>query len=131
MTWEKFLFKISRDSLIALIIVYFFLQVPELVLPGIVSSHFSPKYFLILLILTALLFIWLGKKTQPVRVENKRFRAISRNLINVLLSVSAVMIILSLYRMQIWQIAIVTIFSLTLFIAAETVLIEEEEKKDS
>lgn len=130
MTWEKFFFKVSRDSLIALIVVYFFLEIPELVLPGIVSSHFSPKYFLVLLILAALVFIRLGKRSQPARTENRRFRAISRNLINVLLCVWAVMIILSLYRMQIWQIAIVTIFSLTLFIAAENMLIKEEEKED-
>ncbi len=126
MTLQKFAYKISKDLLTALIIIYFFLLIPELILPGIVSSHFSPKYFLLLLIAVALLHSWLGRHNSAP-AENNRFRAISQNLTSTVLVVSGVMLVLSLYKMKLWQIAVVTVFSLALFVTAENMLVKEED----
>jgi len=122
--WQNFFSKITKDLLISLLVTYFLLLVPELVLPGIVSSHFSPKYLLVLILLVGLVFSQLGKKTKTT--ENSKFQAISRNLLNIILFLIAIMLILSLYKMQIWQIAIVTILSIPLLIGAEKVLIKKE-----
>ena len=125
MSWQKFFYKLSKDLLISLMITYFFLLIPELILPGIISSHFSPKYFLALLIAVAWLFAWLAKSYGPPR-ENIRFGAISRSLLNALLVVITFMLILSLYKMKIWQIIVVSLFVLFLFVAAEKMFVSEE-----
>ncbi|MDD5489953.1 MAG: hypothetical protein PHP25_04725 [Candidatus Moranbacteria bacterium] len=125
MTPSNFFQKMTKDLLVALLITYFFLLIPEIVLPGIVSSHFSPKYFLVLILAVAWLHVWLGRKNQA-SAENVRFRAISRNLLNAILAVIAAMLILSLYKMDIWEIAVTTVFSLALIIATENMLIKEE-----
>lgn len=124
MTKNIFFQKISKDLLVSLLITYFFLLIPEIVLPGIVSSHFSPKYFLVLILALAWFHVWLGRKN-PVPSENIRFRAISRNLLNAMLFVVAAMLILSLYKMNVWEIAVTTAFSLGLLIAAEKMLLKE------
>lgn len=125
MTWSNLFQKITRDLLISLLIAYFFLLIPEIILPGIVSSHFSPKYFLILVLAVAWLHAWLGRKNSTLQ-ENIRFRAISRNILNAILVVVAVMLVLSLYKMKIWQIIIVAVFSIALLIAAENMVVKEE-----
>ena len=125
MTLNNFFQKITKDLLVSLLITYFFLLIPEIVLPGIVSSHFSPKYFLVLILAVAWLHVWLGRKNQAP-LENVRFRAISKNLLNAILFIIAAMLILSLYKMAIWEIAVTTVFSLGLLIATENMLIREE-----
>ena len=126
MTWNNFLQKTTKDFLVSLLITYFFLLIPEIVLPGIVSSHFSPKYFLVLILAVAWLHVWLGRKN-PAPSENVRFRAISKNLLNAILFIVAAMLILSLYKMNHWEIAATMAFSLGLLIATEKMLIEEEK----
>lgn len=126
MTPNNFFQKITRDFLVSLLITYFFLLIPEIVLPGIVSSHFSPKYFLVLILAVAWLHVWLRMKNQAPP-ENVRFGAISRNLLNAILFIVAAMLILSLYKMDIWEIAVTTVFSLGLMIATENMLIKEEK----
>lgn len=126
MTWNNFLQKTTKDFLISLLITYFFLLIPEIVLPGIVSSHFSPKYFLVLILAVAWLHVWLGRKNMAPS-ENVRFRAISKNLLNAILFIVAAMLILSLYKMNPWEIAATMAFSLGLLIATEKMLIEEEK----
>mgnify|MGYP005832122385 CR=1 FL=1 len=125
MTWNIFFQKIIRDLLVSLLITHFFLLIPEIVLPGIVSSHFSPKYFLILILATAWLYSWLARKN-PAQI-NIRFRAISKSILNAILAVIMVMLVLSLYKMEIWEIAVTAVFSLGLLIAAQKMLIEEEK----
>jgi hypothetical protein len=125
MNWDTFFYRISRDALISLLIAYFFLLIPELILPGIVSSHLSPKYVLWLVIVAAFVYAWLGSKPPPVR-ENIRFKAISKNLLNSLLVVITGMLVLSLYKMKIWQIAIVVVFSVALLISMQKMLLEKE-----
>jgi len=122
--WQKFFSKIVKDLLISLLITYFLLLVPELVLPGIVSSYFSPKYLLALLLLVGLIFSQLGRKFKTT--ENPKFQAISRNLLNIILFLIAIMLILSLYKMKVWQIAFVTAISIPLLIGAEKILIKKE-----
>ena len=122
--WQKFFSKIAKELLISLLITYFLLLIPELVLPGIVSSYFSPKYLLVLLLLVGLVFSQLGRKFK--NAENPKFQAISRNLLNIVLFLIAIMLILSLYKMKIWQIAVVTIVSIPILIGAEKVLIKKE-----
>jgi hypothetical protein len=124
MTWNIFFQKITKDLLVSLLITYFFLLIPEIVLPGIVSSHFSPKYFLVLILALAWLHVWLGRKN-PAPLENIRFRAISRNLLNAMLFIVAAMLVLSLYKMNVWEIAVTVAFSLGLMIATENMLFEE------
>lgn len=125
MTWNNFLYKITKDLLVSLLITYFFLLIPEIVLPGIVSVHFSPKYFLVLILVIAWLHVWFARKN-PAPQENILFRAISRNLLNTVLVVVTAMLFLSLYKMKIWEIFIVTIFSVALLIAAENMIVKEE-----
>jgi hypothetical protein len=125
MNLRKFLHKISKDLLISLLITYVFLLIPELILPGIVSSHFSVKYILLLILAVGLVYSWLGKYI-PAPKENIRFGAISRNLSNILLVIIGLMLILSLYKMKFWQIAIVTIFSIFLIIATQKFLLDEK-----
>jgi len=79
----------------------------------------------VLLLAVAWLHVWLGKKN-PAPPENVRFQAISRNLLNAILFVIAAMLILSLYKMGIWEIAVTAVFSLGLMIATENMLIREE-----
>jgi cell division protein FtsW (lipid II flippase) len=100
--------------------------VPELVLPGIVSSHFNPKYLLAIILILGLVFSWLGKK-YPAK-ENIKFRAISRNLLNIILFVVSVMLVLGLYKMKIWQIAVVLALSIALLVSAEKILISESDE---
>lgn len=126
MTLEKFFHKISKDLLISFIITYFLLLVPELVLPGIVSSHFNPKYLLILILILGLIFSWLGEK-YPAK-ENIKFRAISRNLLNIILFVVLVMLALGLYKMKVWQILIVLALSIVLMISADKMLVSDSKK---
>jgi hypothetical protein len=120
--YRKFFSKLAKDLLVASIATYFILLIPELVLPGIVSSHFDPKYLLIFILLLGLAFSKFGTKIK--RLENPKFRAISRNLINIILFVIAIMLILSLYKMKIWEIAVVIAISVPLLISAENILIE-------
>ena len=114
----------SKDLLVSLIITYFFLLIPELILPGIVSSHFNPKYFFILIVLVGLIYSRLGKGFREV--ENQRFEAISRSLLHIILFLIALMLFLSLYKMKIWEILIVIFVSLPLLIGAENILIKEK-----
>lgn len=125
MTWEKFAYKLTKDLLISLVITYFFISVPELILPGLISSHFNPKYLLAVIIALGWFFAWQGRKFP--QQENIKFKAISRNLLNVMLFIVTIMLILSLFKMKIWQIVIAVIFSVILVIAAENMLINEEE----
>lgn len=122
--YKIFFSKIARDLLIALIATYFILLVPELILPGIVSSHFDPKYLLILILLLGLAYSKFGSRLE--KDENQRFQAISRNLINIILFLIALMLILSLYKMKVWEIAIVVAISIPLLIGAENILIKEK-----
>lgn len=122
--YEKFFCKILKDILISLVITYFLLLVPELVLPGIVSSHFSPKYLLAAIVLVGLAFSRLGQKFKAA--EKTKFRAISRNLLNIILFIIAIMLVLSLYKMKLWQIAVTVIIALALLVGAEKILAEEE-----
>jgi cell division protein FtsW (lipid II flippase) len=123
---REFFFRITKDLLVSLIITYFFLSVPELILPGLISSHFNPKYLLVFIIALGWLFAFQGKGNVPR--ENIRFKAISRNLLNLILFVVTVMLVLSLYKMKLWQIAIVAAFSIALFVAAEKMFVSREEE---
>src|SRR3990172_2250515 len=118
---QIFFSRIAKDLLVSLIITYFFLLIPELVLPGIVSSHFNPKYLLVALLGLGLIFSRLGEKNR--KVENPKFRAISRNLLNIILFAIAAMLFLSLYKMRIWQILAVMFFSILLLIGAENIFV--------
>lgn len=122
--YRIFLSKIARDLLIALIATYFILLIPELVLPGIVSSHFDPKYLLVFILVLGIGFSNLGSRIH--KNENPKFQAISRNLINIILFIIALMLILSLYKMKIWEIAIVVAISIPLLIGAENILVKEK-----
>jgi hypothetical protein len=122
--YQKFFSKIAKDLLTALIATYFILLVPELVLPGIVSAHFNPEYLLIFILLLGLAYSKLWIKTK--KPENPKFQAISRNLINIILFLIAIMLILSLYKMHIWEIAVVIAISVPLLIGAERILIKGE-----
>jgi len=123
---REFFFRITKYLLVSLIITYFFLSVPELILPGLISSHFNPKYLLVFIIALGWLFAFQGKGNVPR--ENIRFKAISRNLLNLILFVVTVMLVLSLYKMKLWQIAIVAAFSIALFVAAEKMFVSREEE---
>ncbi len=127
MTLEKFFYKITKDLLTAFMITYFLLLVPELVLPGIVSSHFNPKYLLLLILILGLVFSRLGRKNSPQ--EKLRFQAVSRNLLNVILFIILVLLLLSLYKMHVWQIIVTAILTLALIIAAEKMLVSEKENE--
>jgi hypothetical protein len=122
--YQKFFSKIAKDLLTALIATYFILLVPELVLPGIVSAHFNPEYLLIIILLLGLTYSKFGRQIK--KPENPKFQAISRNLINIILFVIAIMLILSLYKMHIWEIAVVIAISVPLLIGAEKILIRGE-----
>ncbi len=124
MSWKTFWKKISRDLLISLVITYFLLLIPEIVLPGIVSSHFNPKYLLLAILALGLAYAWLGKGQKPA--ENAKFNSISRHLLHIILFVITVMLVLSLYKMKIWQILIVTAVSVALVATAGNMLIKEE-----
>ena len=126
MTPRKFFQRISKDLLISLTITYFFILIPEIILPGIVSSHFSPKYMLVAILLLGFLHAWLAKGQREK--EGARFNIISRHLLHIILFVITIMLVLSLYKMKIWQIAVVTILSVSLVIAAGKMIIPEEEK---
>jgi cell division protein FtsW (lipid II flippase) len=126
MTWNKFFQKITRDILIAFLITYFFLLIPEIVLPGIVSSHFSPKYFLVLVLAVAGLHTWLSQKNLPPE-NNLRFRTISKNILNAILFVIAAMLILSLYKMSVWEIVVTVALSMGLLVSTGKMLLEEEK----
>jgi hypothetical protein len=121
--WQKNFFKITKDLLISFIITYFFLLIPELVLPGIVSSHFNPKYLLIAIVLLGILYSRLGKNFK--KVESQKFEAIARNLINIILFLIALMLFLSLYKMKIWEIVLVVVISIPLLLGAENILVKE------
>ncbi|MFA5925502.1 MAG: hypothetical protein WC831_01080 [Parcubacteria group bacterium] len=127
MTQDKFFYRLTKDLLISLVITYFLSLIPELILPGVVSSHFNPKYLLFFILILGIVFFWLGKK-YPVQ-EKLRFRAISKNLLNFMLFVVMVMLALSLYKMKIWQILIVLVLSLVLLISAEKMLVPENNEE--
>jgi hypothetical protein len=122
--WQKYSYKLTKDLLISLVITYFLLIIPELILPGIVSRHFDTKYFLAAIFVIGFLFAEFGKSFKTS--EKSRFQAISRNLLNIILFTIALMLILSLYKMQVWQIATVVIISIPLLIGAENILIKEK-----
>ncbi len=122
--WQKYSYKLTKDLLISLVITYFLLIIPELVLPGIVSSHFDPKYLLAVIFIIGFFFAEFGKSFKTA--EKTKFQAISRNLLNIILFTIAIMLVLSLYKMQIWQIAVVTVISIPLLIGAENILIKEK-----
>lgn len=126
MTPRKFFQRISKDLLISLTITYFFILVPEIILPGIVSSHFSPKYMLVTILLLGLLYAWLAKGQREK--EGAKFNIVSRHLLHIILFVITIMLVLSLYKMKIWQIAVVTILSISLVFAAGKMIVREEEK---
>jgi len=122
---QKYFYKITKDLLISLTITYFILLIPELILPGIVSSHLNPKFILIALIILGLAYSWQGKKYSVN--ENIKFRAISRNILNIILFIVLIMLLLSLYKMKLFQIIVVTILSILLFVAAEKFMIDEKD----
>lgn len=124
MTLENFFYKITKDLLTAFIITYFLLLIPELVLPGIVSSHFNPKYLLFLILILGLVFSWLGRKYPPQ--EKLKFQAVSRNLLNAILFIILVLLLLSLYKMHVWQIVVAASLALALIIAAEKMLVSAD-----
>lgn len=125
MSWKFFWQKISKDFLISLTITYFLLLIPEIILPGIVSSHFSPKYLLVAVLILGLLYSRLANRQKEK--ESAKFNIVSRHLLHIILFVITMMLVLSLYKMKIWQIFIVTIFSIALVIAAGNVLTKKEE----
>lgn len=125
MNWKNFWQKISKDLLISLAITYFLLLIPEIILPGIISSHFSPKYLLAAVLILGLLYSRLANRQKEK--ENAKFNIVSRHLLHIILFVITIMLVLSLYKMKIWQILIVTIFSVALVIATGNVLTKEEE----
>jgi len=122
--WQKYFYKLAKDMLISLVITYFLLIIPELILPGIVSSHFDPKYLLAIVFLIGFFLAEFGKPFKAT--EKAKFQAISRNLLNIILFTIAMMLVLSLYKMQIWQIAVVVVISIPLLIGAENILIKEK-----
>lgn len=122
--YRKFFSKIVKDLLAALIATYFILLIPELILPGIVSAHFNPEFLLALILLLGLPYSMYGVNLQ--KSENSKFQAISRNLLNIILFVIALMLILSLYKMKVWEIAIVIAISIPIIIGAENILIKEK-----
>ncbi|MCX6766391.1 MAG: hypothetical protein NT170_01235 [Candidatus Moranbacteria bacterium] len=122
--YQKIFSKIAKDLLTALIATYFILLVPELVLPGIVSAHFNPEYLLIFILLLGLAYSKFGKHIK--KPENPKFQAISRNLINIILFLIAIMLVLSLYKMHVWEIVVVIAISVPLLIGAEKILIKGE-----
>jgi hypothetical protein len=122
--WQKYSCKLTKDLLISLVITYFLLIIPELILPGIVSSHFDPKYLLAIIFIIGFFFAEFGKPFKTA--EKSKFQAISRNLLNIILFTIAMMLVLSLYKMQIWQIAVVVVISIPLLIGAENILIKEK-----
>ena len=121
---QKYSYKLAKDLLISLVITYFLLIIPELILPGIVSSHFDPKYLLAIIFIIGFFFAEFGGYLKEA--EKSKFQAISRNLLNIILFTIAMMLVLSLYKMQIWQIAVVVVISIPLLIGAENILIEEK-----
>lgn len=123
--YHKFFSKIARDLLIASIATYFIMLIPELILPGIVSAHFNPEYLLVFILLLGLVYAKFGEKLK--RPENPKFQAISRNLLNIILFVVAVMLVLSLYKMRVWEIVVVIVISIPLLIGAENILVKEDE----
>jgi hypothetical protein len=125
---EKFFLRITKDLLISLIITYFLSLIPELILPGVVSSHFNPKYLLFFILILGMVFFWLGKK-YPVQ-EKLRFQAISKNLLGVILFIVMVMLALSLYKMKIWQILVVLSLSLAIIISAEKMLFPDGNSEE-
>ncbi|OGI26434.1 MAG: hypothetical protein A3J76_00545 [Candidatus Moranbacteria bacterium RBG_13_45_13] len=127
MTTRTFLHKITRDILISFVITYFLLIVPELILPGLISSHFSPKYLLVAILLLGWLYAWQGQRYP--QAESVKFRAISKNILNIILFVITLMLLLSLYKMKIWQILIVTIFSVALVVAAGNIFTDRNDTK--
>lgn len=122
----KYFSKITKDLLVALIATYLIILIPELILPGIVSSHFNPKYLLLLILFLGLVFSKFP--TKAGKTENPKFQAISRNLINIILFLITVMLILSLYRMKIWEIVVVVAVSVPLLLKAKNILIEKKNK---
>lgn len=122
--YQKFFSKIAKDFLTALIATYFILLIPELILPGIVSSHFNPEYLLVFILVLGLAYSKFGSKLK--RPENPKFKAISRNLINIILFLITIMLVLSLYKMKAWEIAITIAISIPLLIGAEKILIGGE-----
>lgn len=124
MTKKLFFQKVIKDLLVSLIITYFLILIPELILPGLVSSHFSPTYLLVAILILG----WLhARGTQKqAREESARFRTVSRNILNVVLFIVTIMLVLSLFKMKIWQIAVVTALSVALIVATENILIREE-----
>lgn len=122
--YHKFFSKIAKDLLVVLIATYFILLIPELILPSIVSSHFDPKYLLAFILLLGLAYSKYGMKLK--KPENPKFQAISRNIIHIILFVIALLLVLSLYKMKIWEIAVVVVISVPLLIGAEKILINGE-----
>lgn len=127
MTYRTFFQKTTKDLLVSGIIAFLLMSIPELILPGIVSVHFSPKYLLVIIIVLGWLHAWQKKETRPE--ESSKFRAVSRNILNVILFLITILLVLSLYKMKLWQIAVVTFFSVGLVAAAEKMLISEEAEK--
>jgi hypothetical protein len=123
---EKFFFKITKDLLIALIITYFLSLIPELILPGVVSSHFNPKFLLFIILILGMVFFRLGKK-YPVQ-EKLKFQAISKNLLGIMLFIVMIMLALSLYKMKVWQIIVVLVLSFTVILSADKMLFPLEDK---
>jgi len=121
--YRDFFSKILKDLLVALTATYFLILIPELILPGIVSSHFNPKLLLVLILVLGIVFSKL--KASSKKPENPKFQAISRNLINIILFVIVIMLVLSLYKMHLWQIAVVVAVSIPLLLAAEKILVKE------
>ena len=125
MTIRQFSKKITRDLLISFLITYFLILIPEIVLPGIISSHFNLKYFLVAILGLGLLYILQNGESHPA--ESSKFRAVSRNILNIILFTITIMLFLSLYKMKLWQIFVVAVFSVFLVSVAGKMLGKEPE----
>ncbi len=126
MPTSKFVYLICRDFLSALIIVYFFTIVPELILPGIVSPIVSPKHLLSVILILGFVTAYLAKKGNLAIRENIQFKSISHSLISIILFIITILIVLSLYQMRWWQIIFTTLLSIILLIYMQKMLIIEE-----
>jgi cell division protein FtsW (lipid II flippase) len=130
MSWNKFLLSILKDLIISLAITYFILLIPEIILPGLVSSHLSLKYLLAFILLLGLAYSLINSKQASPEV-NPKFRAISKNILNILLFLIFTMLLLSLYKMKFWEVILLSALSLLIFISLENILFPDKDSDSS
>jgi cell division protein FtsW (lipid II flippase) len=130
MSWHKFFIALLKDLIISLVITYFILLIPEIILPGLVSSHLSLKYLLTIVFILGLIYSLLNsKQAQPE--TNPKFRSVSQNILNILLFLIFVMLLLSLYKMKFWEVVLLSALSLLIFISLKNILFLEKESINS